>query len=763
MSQLSLPFRRGAIAPPKIDQLERYSTGTFHLSVRQVPTATALRKVHQYSIYKNWAKVRALRFPTRLGGKLLSPDDDFEGESKVSSQQKSFLGDLLREVAEERGDTGEVTPGDALSEDSSQEEESEDERKTSSIGKKSFGYQDPWKIYQGLVYNREFKKDLEPPTIQIWYGDMYRIQDQIPAKYFGPEFDGNQKRPIRFSEVADVSAKMYFLRKHTHWGHKIYDLNKKKKGTSLGKFSSFLWTRIRKFLSGDMDPSYSKRKADSFYDNVADRNVKRKSRAERLIEVLKTVDGVFNQRFLAYPEESWSWERYDLFVIQMISILLTDEFLDGELSRKGVEVYTFYEALKKARKTFKMQAHKGRAILNDSHEEIFNAKVISPFIPLYKEYERESGPRKVYLTGLLSQTRGCGTPPQVVILKSKIRFLSTVTLEPVPLLPIEKRIILAAVGKLVNSLPDHLFTGLATKARISVNTSACMEKTRQEGGTFSAIHDIVCAARYGRPIIIRDLETGSKLRDATIHSLTLGEYIFWACLEKVLTMGQEELLSSYLTIVKEPGKARSVTKSSAYLKIVLDLVNKLCSEPLKKGVESSSSGMSKSHHGWNFFKSFFRKDLEDTIFSTESIEEETFAYYSEETRVYRTVFASSTDYTNATDALQHDVAEILGTTWMTKCGIPQLLKGIVVKTCYRPRSIYFSAKGALREIGTPVGNDVNKVRLVKGVLMGDPLTKIVLHLVNACSRITAESLTSLDFLCQITGYQHSCQSVILST
>jgi hypothetical protein len=62
--------------------------------------------------------------------------------------------------------------------------------------------------------------------------------------------------------------------------------------------------------------------------------------------------------------------------------------------------------------------------------------------------------------------------------------------------------------------------------------------------------------------------------------MSLGETIFWAALDQCIATPLDKLRLAYLVVVKEPGKARSVTKSPACLKIVLDVVNKLCSDVL---------------------------------------------------------------------------------------------------------------------------------------------------------------------------------------
>lgn len=234
-----------------------------------------------------------------------------------------------------------------------------------------------------------------------------------------------------------------------------------------------------------------------------------------------------------------------------------------------------------------------------------------------------------------------------------------------------------------------------------------------------------------------------------LDTLNTGEYIFWRCLDVVLHTPPEMLKRAFVTVVKEPGKGRTVTKASAALKIVLDLVSRLSAEPLKKGVASSQSGMGKSHHGWNFFLSLMTLERREELFKVEKRDQREFADYIERHDIYADLFVSSTDYKTATDYLHHDVAREIGEGWMRKCGIPPILRGIVNMTCYSPRALYFTGTGPLAQYGEAAneyGENIRMVRLVRGVLMGDPLTKVVLHMVNILSRTIGVEMAKPSFL-----------------
>jgi len=281
-----------------------------------------------------------------------------------------------------------------------------------------------------------------------------------------------------------------------------------------------------------------------------------------------------------------------------------------------------------------------------------------------------------------------------------------------------------------------------------VSTSASWEKSRKEGGTIQAVKEAIMDSLEDQ-VPIYDLDSGVIESWRSLEDFeTPGEYIFWKALEHVLRLKPPELRVAFLTLVKEPGKARSVTKARTMLKIVLDVINKVCAWPLKKGIRSSQSGMGQSHHGWNFFLRQYSEEMKADLFSIMEREEDVYEGYVERTDTFADLFMSSTDYEEATDRMSHEFAAMSAEAWMTKCGIPPMLKGIVHATCFRPRIIVFRGTGPLADHGMPVdgyGDNARAIVLKVGVLMGDPLTKICLHFSNIVSRSIGENISNLSF------------------
>jgi hypothetical protein len=608
-------------------------------------------------------------------------------------------------------------------------------------------YDDVWKIYAGLYWAEAAGKPL--PEVIVWAGDGYRLQDALPTKLFGPRWTGSKNKTY-FSKIADIEVQMHILRQHTHWGYKLQEMCNEDQYAHSRVWARILRKRLRWLLAGKPDPLWNKEELGRFWP-VTNELRDPKARAERLIELLKTVDGIFTQRYLCYPEESWSWEKYDLMILQCISWLIGDEFFDGEISERALDIDSAYSQLKRGRKTFKRLSHRG--LLNDDLDD--HIKDVAPWVRslfsrTWMKIGKEQGQRYNFLIGICSQTRAAGTPPYLVLLQSKRKFLLTVSSEPIQRNSTQESLIENSLEHIIDMLPKEAFTGLATKARITVSTSACWEQTKRSGGTIEEIKEIVRGGEAGHQIPILDLETGEELEWKSMNDFSSpGEYIFWKCLDQVLRTPPDELCSAFLTVVKEPGKGRSVTKARACLKVVLDLINRICAEPMKKGIRSSQSGMGQSHHGWNFFLRMMTEEMKEELFSVSHRDQVQYEGYVERTDTFEDLFMSSTDYEEATDQMDHTFSSLAAAAWMEKCGIPALLRGIVERTCYQPRYIYFHGRGALSSHGEPApeyGEHTRRVLLRKGVLMGDPLTKIILHLTNIVSRDIGTHLHQASYL-----------------
>jgi hypothetical protein len=664
--------------------------------------------------------------------------------SRLSKEVEPFLAEdgFFRCSLDDEGNSSSVLEDALYAEEESSETEVPDDEDVPRLSKEDTRglYEDPFRILAGWAFASQYLE--EKPKINVWPGGTHRLQDKISPALCGSD----RKNVTWFTKIRSHEERMYLLFNHTHWGHRLQRARHSAKGTDpLRNFANTLFRRISFFIRGKHDPVWTEDELNSFADYSTNRN--QTYRAQRLLEVLKTVDGLFLQRFLSYPEEIWTWEKFDLFVIQAISILLTDEFFDGEVTDLSMdEQVTHYEDLKRARKRFKQVIHLDDPLAGISQMDDTPRWVSSFLRPVWDRAVRHEGFSRLYLAGTLSQTRGSGTPPPLVVLRSKRKFILSVESPPPEVSSTQCALFERAMDDVIGEIPDHIFTGLDTKARVTVTGAACWEANRSEGGTAQAILDLM--AKYEEmPIPIRDLDSGKIIKFSTKENFdSIGTAVFYACLDEVLHTPVEILREVHLTVVREPSKARVVTKGHAALKIVLDTVSKICSYPLKKGIKSSSSGMGKSHHGWNLFKDMSSEEMHDLLFSEDRRRrvEDTFNDHIDRVCYWQDLWFCSTDYQEATDRMVHAFARRIARKWMRKCGIPAILQGIVLGVCFQPRTVYFTGTGPLSKLGRAVDGTKRACTLYRGVLMGDPLTKVILHFSNIVSRKIGEGLASGD-------------------
>jgi hypothetical protein len=575
------------------------------------------------------------------------------------------------------------------------------------------------------------------PELVFYPSDVNRLTDAIRVSHF-KGYTGKERTRLKWFDLADIDIKIDFLLTRTFWGHKLSKMITDSEDRSIQGWSRCLRKKIKWLLKGRGNPRWTREYLFKVYANPDEvRNLK--SRAGHFIEMLKTIDGAFIGRFLAFPNEIWNWNKFDLFVLEKMSNLIDDLFYDGHLLPEAWNYVTKYSELKRVRKTFKMYSHRKEWSHFEKRGQ-FDKETPAWLRHLgqlfYKVGEVVDPTLQAQMIGLLSQTRGAGKPPQLDVLKAEKKFLETVSKPPERLRTHERAILRASVTKAINAMPDAYFTGLSTKARVNVQNTACYERTRAEGGTEAAVASLVWDGTQGVTANILDLETGEKLGEIKYKSSTEGEYIFWRCLEIVVTEDPDDITTSFVTMIKEPGKGRTVTKGAFALKVVLDVVNKICSWPLTK-VESSRSGMGKEAHGWNFFQSLYSSGHGTSPFRVHKVlNEREVGNLTEKLIEYQDLYVECTDYSEATDNLQHEIAKEIAIPWMRRCGIPKLLQQIVLGATLSPKIIEFTGFGLMENIGEPhkTKENIRFVTLLRGVLMGDPLTKVFLHILNIVCR-----------------------------
>jgi hypothetical protein len=224
-----------------------------------------------------------------------------------------------------------------------------------------------------------------------------------------------------------------------------------------------------------------------------------------------------------------------------------------------------------------------------------------------------------------------------------------------------------------------------------------------------------------------------------------GDFLFHLCFEIIRKYTIEELREVHLCVVAEPGKGRSVTKGMAAVKLILDVVSKICSTVLAKAFHSSYSGMKASDHAWRLYQHLFTKEMEDIVFKGEfKLANDTGGSKAKmRYTTYESCYCSSTDYSNATDNFNHEIGREISASWMEFCGIPKYLRLLVKRVSFHPRKVFYRSKDELEDMGKHVEKDLYEITLHRGLLMGDPMTKPILHLLNILVRSSELEVVSL--------------------
>jgi hypothetical protein len=116
------------------------------------------------------------------------------------------------------------------------------------------------------------------------------------------------------------------------------------------------------------------------------------------------------------------------------------------------------------------------------------------------------------------------------------------------------------VRAVLQKVPPESHTGL--RPRVRVTGAASFASTRDEGGTFNDLKNEFGWSQE-QSFDTFDLNTFVPGQAVALKpdKSNFGEWIFWGCLRTVLETKPDDLSKVWVTVVSEPGKARTVTKT----------------------------------------------------------------------------------------------------------------------------------------------------------------------------------------------------------
>lgn len=463
----------------------------------------------------------------------------------------------------------------------------------------------------------------------------------------------------------------------------------------------------------------------------------------KIRNLILTLDGLCMQLYLAGQDKA-DVNTFSFFDKVMQSYLRSS--VSDMVKTSGS---TYYQRLKKAKGKIKMLSLNERLSFDpDATNE--DGRLVHPE---FKEFwffrnwipnliGRNLSAEAVIQTSLLSQTRAVGLPPPALKTQVLEEHERCVSVKFTPLTHSQRTEVGWAVREMCVNLRTsadygQLFNRAVFEAKISLSGSASLDFTRESGGKIEAARFILHSwkERSGR-FPYYDLGSGQVLywiEKEQEHLLNPGQKLFHLCCHEIkklesnadcTTFIGNKLLDCRASVVEEQGKARVITVSNVMHAMFLHPMAHVLSV-LIASVPSSASGMKASTHCWNFYKRMGRNEIpSDGIFS--------------EHEGPKKLYFGSEDWSEATDRLNPDLARQMVESIGHELNLPRWYTRWCAILISCPRRIY--REGTYKIGGFSTNQLIEPDSCYykrRGVLMGDPLCKQVLHMTHIVSRLIA--------------------------
>jgi hypothetical protein len=508
---------------------------------------------------------------------------------------------------------------------------------------------------------------------------------------------------LKFEQLATVKDAQTVLFKGTYWYRRLCAPDNGSSGIGRNGMA------VLRLLAGL--PTYSgKERVDQVVKMKLSQNGIRKLR-----NLLALVDGLLMQFVICFPldEEIQSWETMDRICNCLISCSLPDYF------REDPERVTTFEKVKKVRKDIKEVGFNPTGTL----QSIEVPQELSFFKRILRSSGRRDSPFRGLLTTTLSQTRASGVPPYTVFLKTLRKIREVLESDPDPQIYEGCKTWIKPGIEVIHqeTLLRHssvverakFFTRISSQAKISLSDSGEFFTKSGEGGKLEAARKVL---HQNESIPEIDLDTGRFTGRVLGPDASQGERLFmWACnkFHDRNLCYERNIMSVRIHLVAELGKYRGITVSHLAHACLLHVLSHVLLEYISD-IPSSASGVGAANHAWNFFKRISHKNPSSSfVFSkTEN-------------------FVFSTDWETATDYCDHKVAAAILNNLCCQLGVPQWYRQTCVFALCAPRQIEF-----VDENERTLESFISK----RGILMGDPVSKAVLHCYHLITKVTAKQM-----------------------
>jgi hypothetical protein len=498
------------------------------------------------------------------------------------------------------------------------------------------------------------------------------------------------KNRVPFDRLPNVRTALKVLKRGTYWFRLLCKHKKYRESASQRKIS--------RLLAG-MKTAEGREPFGFIKDHAVVH-----SAVQKLRNILATVDGLLMQVTLAFPGSSdfQSWKRIDQIQAGLIANLLDDYFKESDPNR-----VTIFEKIKSLRGDIKEKGFNPTQNLSQVHvpRELSAIRVACSLV-------QGKTPLSHLQVMILSQTRASGVPPPVVYDRTIAKTKAILTT------PASRDLYEQIKGPLAEAT-DHLYGDLLTRLGTGEQREqffeTVMKKSKislSDSGEFFTSSNVGGKLERARAV----LQTNPEISEINLHTgkpsgviLTtdspIGERLFhWACGRFIdrSKVYENNSMSCRISLVAELGKYRTITVSTLQHALLLHPFSHMGLEILRV-FPSSESGIGAANHAWNFFKRLSHKNPSASFIFNEDIESS----------------VVSTDWESATDYCDPLIAGAMLNRMCFRLGVPKWYRETMLFALTAPRQVE-----TLDRDGVPT----EKFYTSRGVLMGDPVTKFVLHL-----------------------------------
>jgi len=530
-----------------------------------------------------------------------------------------------------------------------------------------------------------YKEEKDFPKVHVCHNADNIWECKLPRPITG------LSERYRFSELPTVKVALSTLFKGTYWYRRLAPANKHV---------------LARLFAGFTRPNGPETHAEVISKRLIS------GAARKLNQVLATCDGVIMQVILAFPQVPWvqSWTFIDQIQNCLISNLLYDYFHNGS------ERTSLFKGIKDLRKSIKEEAFRtvgNYANISVPRELSFYKRILSLL--------SISNAMDLYKASILCQTRASGVPPRSMYADALQKVKVTLTTPASPehakaIMPLLHKVVDSTYNEVLLSTTHHnkMWERIVSSAKVSLSDSGEFFTKVKEGGKLEATRRIL---QENPKIQEVNLQTGDLTGAIlTKDNSSPGEMLFhYSCgqFRDRSSCYEKNLMSMRISLVAELGKYRAITVTPIAHAAFLHPASHMCLEFLEK-IPSSESGIGAAAHAWNFFKRMnVGNPNAQFIFSgTENL------------------CLFSTDWSEATDHCDPYMSQVMLNRLFSKMGFPTWYRQTVMFALLGPRQVEFLDDEKVLDFFITQ----------RGALMGDPVTKVLLHLYHLVARPLALKL-----------------------